>query len=233
MIAYKKVIKICSLVMLLSGIVILATTLYPIFSYEWEAEQKYPRLLSPLVDTETASFKFSTKDYTKLNNWFDEQKVKNTDTSDVATFYTVSIPKLNIDNAIVKLGGEDLSNSLIQFPGTAVPGTIGNAVIFGHSVLPQYFDPKRYLTIFSTLNKLDIGDKIYIFYEGSTLQYEVADMFEVSPKDIQVLEQSTADSYISLVTCTPPGHPLKPRRLIIRAKLKLNTGFNREGMING
>ena len=51
-------------------------------------------------------------------------------------------------------------------------------------------------------------------------------MFEVKPTDIQILEQSTSESYITLVTCTPPGHPLKPRRLIVRAKLIPTTQAN-------
>ena len=44
-------------------------------------------------------------------------------------------------------------------------------------------------------------------------------MFEVSPKDIQVLEQNSSDAFLTLVTCTPPGHPQKPKRLIVRARI--------------
>lgn len=217
----KKIRRICALIMGFSGLVILFSSLYPIFSYEWQSSQRYPILISPLVDKEKASFKFDERDYTKLSNWFEEeQKLVDESTQGTAiTYYTLSIPKLGIDNALVKLGGEDLSDSLIQYPGTAIPGKVGNAVIFGHSVLPQYFDPKNYLTIFSTLPRLEIGDLIYINYNDFSYSFQVEDIFEVRPKDIQILEQSSSGAYITLVTCTPPGHPLKPKRLIIRAKL--------------
>ena len=44
-------------------------------------------------------------------------------------------------------------------------------------------------------------------------------MFEVYPTDIQVLQQDNSDSFLTLVTCVPPGDPRKPRRLIVRARI--------------
>ena len=214
----KKIFRICSVIMALSGFVIIFSTIYPILSYEWEASQKYPVLISPLVDSDTGSFKFSDKDYTKAENWFE-----NVDATEFAKdefkYFSLSIPKLKIEAATVIVGGEDLSDSLIQFPGTALPGKVGNSVIFGHSILPQYYDPDNYLAIFSTLPTLEKGDEVVVDYDGITYKYIVREMFEVRPSDIQILEQSTSSSYITLVTCTPPGHPLKPKRLIVRAEL--------------
>jgi len=202
----------------LSGLVIIFTSLYPIFSYEWEASQKYPILISPLVDSDTASFKFLEKDYTKAQNWF--EGMQNSDFNEGEfKYFTLSIPKLKIQAAIVVVGGNDLSDHLIQFPGTALPGEIGNSVIFGHSVLPQYFNPENYLSIFSTLPSLKKDDEIIVNFDGVIYKYIVRDIFEVRPSDIQILEQSKSKSFLTLVTCTPPGHPLKPKRLIVRAEL--------------
>jgi sortase A len=221
----KIIIKICALIMGVSGLVILGSTLYPILSYEWESNQKYPALLSPLVDEERAKFTFDATDYTQASNWFvaDEDLVVKSKMGEYissnVSYFTLSVPRLKIDNATVKIGGEDLAQSLIQFKGTALPGKMGNTVIFGHSVLPQYFDPENYLSIFSTLPKLNQGDLVYASYDGITYKYKVEDMFEVKPTDVQILEQNASDSFLTLVTCTPPGHPLKPKRLIIRARL--------------
>jgi len=135
------------------------------------------------------------------------------------SYYTISIPKLRIKNATVAIGGEDLSKNLIQYPGTALPGRDGNAVIFGHSILPRFYDPKDYIAIFSTLPTLNKGDEIEVNYDGVSFLYRVTDMFEVLPTDIQVLEQDVSDSYLTLVTCTPPGDPRDPKRLIVRAKV--------------
>ena len=214
----KKVIRLCAFVMGISGLVILFSTLFPIFSYEWSADQKYPKLISPLVDEEKASFTFDNRDFTKLSSWFEDQK-KLPASDDNISFFTISIPKLRIEDAVVKIGGEELSGSLIQYPGTALPGRVGNAVIFGHSILPQYYNPKNYLSIFSLLGDLEAGDKIYASMDNKIFVYEVFNSFEVKPTDLGILDQNKKGSFISLITCTPPGHPLKPKRLIVRAKL--------------
>lgn len=133
------------------------------------------------------------------------------------THYTLSIPRLKIENAVVEIGGLDIKKKLIQYPGTANPGQPGNAVIFGHSVLPQFFNPKNYLTIFSTLPMLKSGDEILVNFDGVVYKYQVEQMIEVSPDDISVLEQRYNDSYLTLITCVPPGTYL--RRLVVRARL--------------
>jgi sortase A len=212
------IIRICATIMVASGFVIIFTTIFPIISYEWEAAQKYPMLISSLVDEKTADFKFTKKDSTKLSSWFDDNKGKDF-VSQRVSFFTLSVPKLRIDNATVAVGTEDLSQYLILYPGTALPGKIGNTVVFGHSILPQFFDPKNYLSMFSTIYKLKPGDEIYANYDGATYTYRVSDMFEVKPTELDVLDQTENGAFISLVTCSPPGDPFKPKRLVVRAKL--------------
>ncbi|MFC1649665.1 sortase, partial [Patescibacteria group bacterium] len=125
-------------------------------------------------------------------------------------------------NATVTYGGDDLVESLIQYPGTAPPGKIGNSVVFGHSVLPQFFNADDYLTIFSTLPEMEIGKFIFVEHQGVSYKYKVEDMFEVRPTDVHILTQDDSGSFLSLVTCTPPGDPFKPKRLVVRARLMPN-----------
>jgi len=69
------------------------------------------------------------------------------------------------------------------------------------------------------LPELKKNDEIEIYYDGISYLYRVVDLVEVYPDDIEVLEQRWGDSYLSLVTCVPPGDPRKPRRLVVRAKI--------------
>lgn len=225
----KLIIKLCGVVISLSGLTLLFSTLFPILSYEWEAAYKYPNLVSPLVEEEVKTPEIGSEDFTKLSNWFEGGKERDFITQKVR-YYTISIPKLKIENATVEIGSESLKDSLIQYPGTALPGKTGNSVIFGHSVLPQYFNPKNYLSIFSTLHRLKKGDAIYADYDGITYKFQVENMFEVKPTALEILEQDSSDSYLTLVTCAPPGDPRKQKRLIVRAKLIQNSdslGYNR------
>lgn len=199
------------------GLVVLGAVLFPIFSYnpEYSSLDKY---LSPVPKSEGQSFEKSP-DLTKASNWFEGGAEPEDFEVSKIRYYTISIPKLGIKDATTAIGGEDLSESLIHYPGTALPGKRGNAVIFGHSSLPILFSPTNYDTIFSTLPTLSPGDEIIVSYDGITYRYIIENMFEVLPTDLEVLAQNTSDSFISLITCVPPGHPLRPRRLIVRARI--------------
>ncbi|OGM02770.1 hypothetical protein A2115_01675 [Candidatus Woesebacteria bacterium GWA1_41_8] len=215
----KKRVKLIAFFMAFSGILIIGATLYPIVSYEWMARYKYPLLVSPVSDNDKADYYNKGVDYTRASNWFAREANYQASKSPAVEFYTLSIPKLKIDSAIVATNSDDLSQHLAQYPGTAEPGMVGNTVIFGHSVLPIFFNPKNYISIFSTLYKLDIGDEITVSYDGINYTYKVQDMFEVRPVDVQVLDQAADTSYLELITCTPPGDPRKPKRLVVRAKI--------------
>lgn len=214
----KYLIKLIGIVSGLMGLTILFYVAYPIVAYEVISYIKYPNYLLPVPGEQKYIYsKEEAIDFTKPENWFNGEE-PSFDVSNVK-YYTVTIPKLKIKNATVSIGGEDLSESLIQYPGTALPGRVGNTVIFGHSVLPQFFDPKDYLTIFSTLPKLRESDQILVDFDGINYEYVISDIFEVGPTDVEILSQSGSEPYLTLVTCVPPGHPLRPKRLIVRAKL--------------
>ena len=133
------------------------------------------------------------------------------------THYNISVPALKIERAVVEIGGQNLDRSMIHYSGTALPGRTGNTVIFCHSVLPQFFNPKNYKAICSTLHTLSLGEEIEIFFDGIRYHYQIVEMFEVEADEISVLGQNFEGEYLSLITCAPPGTYL--RRLVVRARL--------------
>jgi sortase A len=207
------------------GIFLFSSAIIPIIQFQVEYSTKFGQIINPL------SAKFYNNsggvlgdvngaDFTQLSNWFvtDNHTDVNQDLTAVTqSIYKISIPKLKIDNATVMLGSMDLKKSLIQYPQTALPGQLGNGVVFGHSVLPQFFNPKSYLTIFSTLHRLKQGDEIFIEYDNIRYRYLVEEMYEVQPTDLSVLEQRFDGRYFSFITCSPPGTYL--RRLVVRTRI--------------
>lgn len=214
----KTIIRISALISGISGLVILIGVLYPILFYDSAFSISYNNLISPVSEKAEAA-NVEEVDYTRASNWFVGGVPPSEFNTSKIEYYTISIPKLKIENATVAIGGNDLSKSLIQYPGTALPGKRGNAAIFGHSILPIFYNPKDYLSIFSLLPTLKNGDEIFVDYDGISFKYVVETMFEVLPTDIQVLDQDTTDSFLTLVTCIPPGDPRKPKRLIVRARI--------------
>src|SRR3989344_4197788 len=122
-----------------------------------------------------------------------------------AEFY-LTIAKLKIFKAKVKVDSLNFYNSLSHFPDSALPGEVGNSFITGHSVLPQFYDPNNYLTIFTKLSDLEIGDDVLVEIEGRTLHFTVQYAKVVDPRDLSVLAPISPNGRnLTLMTCVPPG----------------------------
>lgn len=211
--------------LLVFGFIAVGNVVIPIISYElFTAPGLQSQIfLSPIPAAgnyqDNAQDNISKKeeyDLSKPQNWFPQAKFTKTRESKI-THYNLSIPSLNIKEAIVTIGGEDLSKSLIHYPETALPGELGATVIFGHSVLPQFYNPTNYMTIFSLIPTLELGEEIIIKFDSITYTYKITDKVEVKPDNLSVLEQPYDNEYLRLITCTPPGTYL--RRGVITAVL--------------
>lgn len=229
----RKTLKFISYVILIAGISLMFWAYYPMVSFEIYAKFFLKKFTASPVPTSnvTTSLKFAQsvyaensyfsnnlRNFTQANVWFPVKNLPAGSEKIDLKEYTISIPKLNLKNLNVKVGGDDLSKSLIHYLPTSKPGQYGKVAIFGHSTLPQLFDDKDYKTIFTYLPKMNIGDTIQVTVEGKQYEYEVFDIYIVEPTEVSVLEQNFNASYLMLITCVPPG--TYDDRLIIEAKLK-------------
>lgn len=238
-----RVVKLTSLTLGLTGLLLISWVSYPIVSFEIKSRTKFAQTIEPIPPTdqimgweqvnkmnnaagtiagayaeaapELASGTSTTTGYASISNWLPARQQRGIQTA--GRIYYLSIPKLKIKDALVKIAGEDLDKSLIHYGGTGLPGDYGSAVIFGHSILPQFYDPTNYKAIFSKLPDLEKGEDIFIKYDGITYRYEIFNMHVTTPEDISVLEQRYDNSYITLITCVPPGTYWK--RLVVQARL--------------
>ncbi|HOD01352.1 MAG TPA: sortase [bacterium] len=141
----------------------------------------------------------------------------------ISEYFYITIPKLKINNALVKseFDGPSPDDFLGHYKGSALPGETGNTFIYGHSVLPWFFNPKNYKTIFSTLGDLEEGDRFSINYNGKELVYEVKEKNVLPPNEVNPLEiwrpKYLNESTVTLMTCWPAG--TKTKRLLVKAIL--------------
>lgn len=159
---------------------------------------------------------FSGVDYNNAANWL--PPTHKNDAVVPASSYSISIPKLSIENAVVSTVDTDLTSHLVHFPGTAIPPARGTAAIFGHSTLPQLFDKNNYKTIFANIHSVTIGDNIIASVNNTLYTYKIFDIEVTDPEDSSYLAQSYDSSYLYIITCTPPGTTWK--RLIVKARLE-------------
>jgi sortase A len=121
----------------------------------------------------------------------------------------LSIPRIHLEDVVLEGAS---SHSLLLGPAhladTAVPGSIGNAVIAGHRD-----------TFFRHVHSLRYGDDIFILRSGRRFHYVVRTRRIVEPTNLSVL-RPTKDGELTLITCYPT-HAIgpAPQRLIIVAKM--------------
>lgn len=122
------------------------------------------------------------------------------------------IPKLNVDVPVAFSISTDevmsaMNHGVAQFsiPGAnALPGQIGNLVITGHSA-GDIYSSNPYKFIFSGLERLEVGDLIYINYKSTRYTYQLTKKEVVEPTNVEALIYDTDKPILTLITCTPLG----------------------------
>jgi sortase A len=227
----KKTLRILGLLFFLTGIIVTGYVFLPLISWQIYfapvfASQNIQAPIPQATIVSGATFQellaeasnsLAGVDYNNADNWFPSYKQQKNGGQTVQTYY-LSIPKLNIRNAVVSTVNSDLSKNLVNYGGTAVPAAKGNAVVFGHSTLPQLYDAKNYKTVFTYLYELTPGDEIDVNIDNVTYKYSVENITVVDPNNTSILQQNFDDSYLTLVTCTPPGTIWK--RLAVKARIE-------------
>lgn len=122
----------------------------------------------------------------------------------------IIIPKIGINYPIIDRTSDDLLNiSICKFNGVNVHEN-GNLSLAGHN--------NKNNTMFGELDKLSIGDKIYLEnIQGLTKAYVVNEILTVNPDEVWVAEVTQLDyPELTLITCNADGK----KRRIYKALLK-------------
>jgi LPXTG-site transpeptidase (sortase) family protein len=110
-----------------------------------------------------------------------------------------------------------LKTGIAHAQGTAFPGEQnGNVYLFAHSTA-NVWDIVRYKSYFTLLRKLEIGDRVIVFYQGDRYDYEVFERKIIGSDDTSDLTGYAESPILTLQTCEPPGSDV--RRLVVKAKL--------------
>lgn len=223
----KKILKIMILGMIITGAVVFSYTFFPLISWQIYfapvfASQKInaPIPTNNVINTSNIGSLLANaghsigSDYTNAYNWYPgTEKASSSKTS-----YTMTIPKIEVIDAKVSNEDMDLTKHMVQYNFDTSPPNEGNSIIFGHSSLPQLYNPNDYKTILANAYKLSVGDEIFINMKNVKYKYKIENIIVVDPMDTSVLSQNFSDSFLTIITCTPPGTVWK--RLVIKARIQ-------------
>ena len=194
-------------------------TLAPVFASQ-DVSSPIPRvtMVSPLTMKSllAASVQSINTNFDDANNWFANEQVQQGHYA--VSSYIISIPSIGVTNAVVSTADPDLGKHMVQLGGSTLPPGKGTTIVFGHSTLPQLFDPTNYHTILANAYKIKVGDLFLITVGNITYTYKIFNLLVVDPDDTSVLIQHYDDSYFELITCTPPGTVWQ--RLVVQARLQ-------------
>ncbi|MBP9759351.1 sortase [Candidatus Dojkabacteria bacterium] len=122
------------------------------------------------------------------------------------------IPSIGIDGVIYEGASvSTLNNGIWRRPNTSKPDMGGNTVMSAHRFLYESGP-----ITFYHLDKVKVGDKIYVLWKNKRYEYQVFNISEVLPTQVEI-EANTKDPIITLYTCTPLWTAEK--RLVVKAKL--------------
>jgi LPXTG-site transpeptidase (sortase) family protein len=119
----------------------------------------------------------------------------------------IRIPKIGLVHPIYE--GVTLTvidNGPGHWPGSAVPGQLGNAVFAGHRVTHSH--------PFRNVDKLVPGDEIIFVMPNGTFTYKMTKQQIVKPADTWIVNP-TQNATVTLFACHPPGSATN--RIVIRA----------------
>ncbi len=122
---------------------------------------------------------------------------------------SIQIPKNRVDRTLWEgVTLSTLNRGPGHWPGTAMPGQVGNVVIGGHRV--SHDKP------FRNIDQLVAGDQIVMTFDGVPNTYIVTGAQVVTPNDTWVINQ-TPEHTATLFACHPPGST--KFRYVVFAKL--------------
>lgn len=122
--------------------------------------------------------------------------------------FAIKAPILEVEKPDLKTIYAKLKQGVVLYPGSNIPGQ-GYSIIIGHS--SQYpWESGRYKSVFSLLNQLEPGDKIYVFWQQKPLIFEVKEkkIFLPWPKGTESTETIFSPSdepTLILQSCWPVG----------------------------
>ncbi len=132
--------------------------------------------------------------------------------------FSISLPTLGISDLTISHPSDPTTKDGLLAPlkyGVghlfSYPGAGGTILVYGHSS-SYAWDVSNYTKIFRQINKLNVGDKVYVTRDGKQYTYQVTFKQSVPADDLSAYKGGRGEELI-LYTCWPPDS-IKERYLV-------------------
>jgi LPXTG-site transpeptidase (sortase) family protein len=125
--------------------------------------------------------------------------------------FRLTVPRIGLDTRVLPgIDDATLNTDPGHWPGTSLPGQLGNMAIFGHRT--------SYGAEFRITDQLQFGDMIYFEAGDMTAAYKITAVYIVGPTDARAVLGPGHGASVTLVSCHPPGSVAY--RLVVEAGLE-------------
>ena len=214
-----------TLILLVSFFIGLSVLLYPAISSYWNSKTQskaiidYEYILASYKPEDYSHIFEAAEDYNRRLSQIEEpfrnyEQVdgywETLDISGTGMMGYVTVKKISQELPVYHGTADSvLAFAAGHFQGSSLPvgGEGTHSVISAHRGLPT-------ATLFTHLDRLEIGDTFYFTILDRTFTYEVDQIRIVEPHDVSLIEAEPGKDYCTLLTCTPYG--INTQRLLVR-----------------
>lgn len=218
--------KKVTIILLIVFFIGLSVLLYPSISSYWNSKTQS----EAIVDYESMLANYKPEDYTAMFEAADQYNRdlaaldfplqeygslsdtyhKTLDVTGTGMMGYITVPKISQELPLYHGTSEAvLANACGHMQGSSLPvgGEGTHSVLSAHRGLPT-------ATLFTYLDRMEVGDTFTITILNRTLTYEVDQIRIVQPEDTSLLQAVPGKDYCTLLTCTPYG--INTERLLVR-----------------
>lgn len=142
-----------------------------------------------------------------------KEQIKEKESSSKSINYTaiIEIPTIDLKQGVVDStkNFSSINYAISVDKNSNYPNESGNFILYAHS-------GNSYISYFRKLNKVNINDNVYIYFNGVKYHYVIYDKYDIKKTGKAKVITSKSDNYITLITC---NQDKKGYQIVVLGKL--------------
>ena len=108
----------------------------------------------------------------------------------------LEIPSINLKRGVVDSTNnfKSINYAISVDKYSSYPDKYGNFILYAHSGTSS-------IAFFRNLTKVNIGDNVYVYYNGTKYQYKIMNKYDIKKSGKASVLGSNNEKYITLITC--------------------------------
>lgn len=129
----------------------------------------------------------------------------------------LEIPSINLKQGVVNSTKNfgSINYAISVDKNSSYPDKMGNFILYAHS-------GNSNIAYFKNLNKVEVNDDIYVYYNGTKYHYEIYDKYDIQKTGKAKVISSDSYRYITLITC---NQSKKEKQIVVVGKLIDSTTY--------